>query len=203
MTMKHTHLALCASLLATAATSAQTVFPAVTPWKLNTTGATGFQGILADVQSVRYGQNYVYIAATGIPSYTIGPWPNNPGSPTNQNWSFRIPRTPVLATTQTTVGMGHVGVLVNGVTIFNPGDARSYNNLNIWHQNAMHFEVNGFDTALGHPAMVEYHHHQRKHTVRYTQYSVINDSYISQYITHITIITTTVTTSTITTAHAG
>lgn len=179
MTMKHTHLALCASLLATAATSAQTVFPAVTAWKLNTTGATGFQGILADVQGVRYGQNYVYIAATGIPSYTIGPWPGNPGSPTNQNWSFRIPRTPVLATTQTTVGMGHVGVLVNGVTIFNPGDARSYNNLNIWHQNAIHFEANGFDTALGHPAMVEYHHHQR--TPQLPNGSITNHSAILGY----------------------
>lgn len=149
------------SLVIAASASAQSVFSAVTPWKINTTGQTGFQGIAADVQSVRYGQSYVYIASSGIPSYTIGPWPGNPGSPTNQNWSFRIPRNPTLAATMPTVGMGHVGVFVNGVTIFNPADARSYNNLNIWHQNAMWFEAAGFDTALGHPAMVEYHHHQR------------------------------------------
>ncbi len=151
----------CASAFVTATVSAQSVFPAVIPWKINTTGQTGYQGIAADVQGVRFGQNYVYVASTGIPSYSIGPWPGNPGAPTNQNWSFRIPRNPVLATTLPTVGLGHIGVFVNGVTMFNPSDARSYNNLNIWHQNAMWFEASGFDTALGHPAMVEYHHHQR------------------------------------------
>lgn len=154
-------LALSVALLATAHASAQSIFPAVLPWKINTTGQTGYQGIAADVQLVRYGATYVYIGATGIPSYPIGPWPGNPGSPTNQNWSFRIPRNPVLATTQPVVGLGHIGVLINGVTIFNASDARSYNNLNIWHQNAMFFEAAGFDTALGHPAMVEYHHHQK------------------------------------------
>ncbi len=151
----------CASAFVTATVSAQSVFPAVIPWKINTTGQTGYQGIAADVQGVRFGQSYVYVASTGIPSYAIGPWPGNPGAPTNQNWSFRIPRNPVLATTLPTVGLGHIGVFVNGVTMFNPSDARSYNNLNIWHQNAMWFEASGFDTALGHPAMVEYHHHQR------------------------------------------
>lgn len=147
----------------TAATtaSAQSIFPAVLPWKINTTGQTGFQGFAADVQSVRYGATYVYVASSGIPSYSIGPWPNNPGSPIVQNWSFRLPRNPVPATTPTAVGGGHIGVYVNGVTFFNPGDARSYNNLNIWHQNAMFFEVLGFDSALGHPAGTEYHHHQR------------------------------------------
>lgn len=141
--------------------SAQSLFPTVLPWKINTTGQTGYMGYPADVQSVRYGATYVYIAASGIPSYSIGPWPNNPGTPTVQNWSFRLPRNPVLATTMTNVGPGNVGVFINGIPFYNPGDARSYNNLNIWHQNAMFFEANGFDSALGHPAMVSYHHHQR------------------------------------------
>lgn len=156
-----TTISLLLALGSTSIAHSQSIFPAVLPWRINTTGQTGYQGYPADVQLVRYGQNYVYVGASGIPSYSIGPWPGNPGSPTVQNWSFRLPRNPMLATTQTTVGMGHVGVFVNGVTFFNPSDARSYNNQNIWHQNAIFFEATGSDSALGHPAMVEYHHHQR------------------------------------------
>ena len=156
-----TTLSTLIAITAATTASAQSIFPTVLPWKINTTGQTGFQGFAANVQTVRYGATYVYVASTGIPSYSIGPWPNNPGSPTVQNWSFRLPRNPVMATTQTTVGPGQVGVYINGVTFFNPGDARSYNNQNIWHQNAVFFEANGFDSALGHPAGTQYHHHQR------------------------------------------
>lgn len=150
---------LCAISVAATA-SAQSLFPSVLPWKINTTGQTGYQGYLADVQSVRYGANYVYVASSGIPSYSIGPWPGNPGSPTVVNWSFRLPRNPILATNQTPVGGGHVGVFINGVTFYNPRDARSYNNLNIWHQNAVYFVGDDWDSALGHPFWDEYHHHQ-------------------------------------------
>ncbi|MSR17903.1 MAG: YHYH protein [Phycisphaerales bacterium] len=135
--------------------------PVITNFKLNTTGATGYNGILADVQSVQYSTNYVYVKATNIPSYTIGPWPGNPNSVTNQNWTFKLARNPVLATTFTATPLGHIGVLRNGATFYNPSDAMSWQNLNIWHQNAL-VAIGGFDAQKGHPAPnSEYHAHGR------------------------------------------
>ena len=40
---------------------------------------------------------------------------------------------------------------MNGVGIFSAGDGMSYNNLNIWRQNAFVFEKAGFDACNGHP----------------------------------------------------
>ena len=47
------------------------------------------------------------------------------------------------------------------MAIYNPLDAISHNNQNIWHQNAIIAEAAGFDQCLGHPAPGgRYHHHQ-------------------------------------------
>ncbi len=141
--------------------AAQTVTPAVTAWKRNTTGATGYGGILADVSLVRHSTNYVYPSSSGIPTYTIGPWPGNPNTPANQNWVFRITKNPTQATTTTATPLGVIGVLANGVPYFNPLDAMSYNNQNIWHRNAMYWEAASFDSCKGHPAPGGvYHPHQ-------------------------------------------
>jgi hypothetical protein len=51
-------------------------------------------------------------------------------------------------------------VLINGVVLFNAGDAMSYNNQNIWHRIAQYFESVSFDTSGGHPAPGGvYHYH--------------------------------------------
>lgn len=115
---------------------------------------------MADVQQVFYSANYSYVKATGIPAYTIGPWLMNPNIPTNQNWTFKISRFPVYDPTPTNAGNGQIGVLINGVALFNSGDAMSYNNLNIWHRVAQYFESVSFDTSGGHPAPGGvYHYH--------------------------------------------
>lgn len=141
--------------------AAQSITPAVTAWMRNTTGQTGYGGITANVTLVRHSAGFVYPSSAGIPSYTIGPWPGNPNTPVNQNWVFRITKTPTPAVTQTATPLGVIGVLVNGVPFFNALDAMSYNNLNIWHRNAMFWEANSFDSCKGHtaPAGV-YHPHQ-------------------------------------------
>src|SRR5260370_18645416 len=82
--------------------------PAITSWKLNTTGETGTytlqngtKGTLpANVQLVQYDATYVYVSASGIPSYDIGPFPWNPNVPANQHYVAAIPRTPVLPATK-------------------------------------------------------------------------------------------------------
>jgi len=73
---------------------AQTDPPELTSWIINTTGLTGYNGIHADVDSVQYSDNNVYVRCSGIPAYSIGPWGANPNRPSNQNYLFRIPRRP-------------------------------------------------------------------------------------------------------------
>src|SRR5438876_9363197 len=150
--------------------------PELSSWKINTTGAVGYNNILADVQQVRYSDNYVYVNTTGVPSYSIGPWPGNPNTASNQNYVFKIPRHPAQNTgTKTSTPLGPIGVWKNGVTMFNALDAMSYQNQNIWHQNAAVVEGPSFDSCLGHPQQAgAYHHHQNPkclYTANSTQHS--------------------------------
>ena len=164
MMQRNTIAPFAASILATClstVSSAQTITPTVSNWKLNLTGQTGYSGILADVQQVLHSTNFVYVKSTNIPSYTIGPWPGNPNTPSNQNWTFKFPKTVTYTATGTVVGLGQIGVLANGVVFFNALDAMSYNNQNIWHQSAVFFEAASFDSCKGHPAPNRaYHPHQ-------------------------------------------
>jgi hypothetical protein len=141
-------------------TNAQTS-PALYTWVRNLTGATGYAGILTNVQSVYYTSTDVYISATCIPGYSIGPWNANPNTPVNQNFIYKITRTPVQNTgTAVATGLGHTGVWSNGVSIFNAKDGMSYNNAGVWNRNAYYWEGSSFDNCLGHPAPNgEYHHH--------------------------------------------
>jgi len=136
--------------------------PELATWKRNTTGLTGYNGLPADVQKVRYSAGNVYITCSSIPDYSIGPWPGNPNTPTNQAYVMRFPRSPVENTgTKTSTPLGPIGLWINGLAIFNALDAHSYNNQNIWHQNAVVVEAVSFDGCLGHPAPGgAYHNHQ-------------------------------------------
>jgi len=150
--------------------------PELVNWRQNTSGAVGYNNLPASVQQVFYSTNFVYVKASGIPSYTIGPWAMNPNVPTNQSWTFKIPRFPVPNSgTLTTVGGGQIGVLVNGVVLFNAGDAMTYNNGGIWHRNAQYFEATSFDTSGGHPApggVYHYHINMKKlYTANASQHS--------------------------------
>ncbi|MBS1914430.1 MAG: YHYH protein [Bacteroidetes bacterium] len=144
-----------------AAAYAQRTGPEVTSWILNLTGKTGYHGISSNVQQVRYSTDNVYVSCTCIPGYDIGPWAGNPNTPMNQNFVFKITRHPAQNTgTATATPLGHIGVWTNGVSIFNAKDAHSYNNQNVWNQNAIIVEGSSFDACLGHPAPNgEYHHH--------------------------------------------
>jgi hypothetical protein len=137
------------------------ITPEISSWILNTTGATGYNNIPSNVQKVQYSDNNVYVSATCIPGYDIGPWAGNPNIPANQNFIFKITRHPQKNNgAPVLTGLGHIGVFTNGVSIFNPKDAMSYNNQNVWHQNAIVVEGPSFDECLGHPAPNgEYHHH--------------------------------------------
>ena len=191
MTLRRAFQVICplvaASLVATSLNAQPVVTPAVDSWLLNTTGAKGssndsdIDAIVsqfdADVQRIRHNDDDVYINATGIPSYPIGPWPvMNPAVATDRNYLVRIPRTPheqIFAKAPTP--LADIGLWVNGVAIYNAWDAQCWegdpNPGCNWQQDATVFELDGQDAANGHPAEVagggmidgfkegEYHHH--------------------------------------------
>ncbi len=157
--MKKIILLFLSSFFFLLSSSSQT--PEITSWLINTTGATGYNNIPSNVQSVHFTTTDVYVSATCIPGYDIGPWTGNPNTPANQNFVFKITRNPQENTgTKTATGLGHIGVWSNGVSIFNAKDATSFNNQGIWNQDALPNEGVSFDDCLGHPAPNgEYHHH--------------------------------------------
>jgi hypothetical protein len=81
--------------------------PAITNWLINTTGLTGrhyvngnptpiIDAVAANVQSVQYSTNWVYVTTTGVPSYITGPFlDGNPSLAQNQNAIFKISLNPV------------------------------------------------------------------------------------------------------------
>lgn len=144
-----------------ASTSFAQLSPEITSWILNQSGQTGYGGLVTNVQQVQYSDGFVYVSASCVPSYDIGPWPGNPNTPTNQNFVYKITRSPQKNNgTLTATPLGHIGVWSNGVSIFNAKDARTYNNQGVWNQNAIVVEGASFDNCLGHPAPGgEYHHH--------------------------------------------
>jgi hypothetical protein len=163
------------ALLSATALSAQ---PLLTTWRLNLTGATGMYTlqngttgrITADVQQVQYDATYVYVTATGIPSYSIGPFGANPNVPADQHYVAAIPRTTSVPATKTATQLGANGLYVNGVAMFNADDGNSWRNSNrtespqgdgIWHRNGGTVEAPGFDPCGGHPQQQgAYHHHE-------------------------------------------
>jgi hypothetical protein len=160
--MKIVPLALFFTLAAISLTIAQPDPPELASWLRNTTGLTGYNNLPANVQLVRYSANSVYVSSSDIPGYSIGPWPGDPNIPANQNFVFKIPRNPSVNNgTKTPTPLGTIAAWVNGVATFNALDAMSYQNQNIWHQNAVLVEASSFDACLGHPAPGGvYHHHQ-------------------------------------------
>ncbi len=189
--MKKTIL-LLSSLAISGFLNAQTN-PAITGWLQNTTGITGrhyiagnptpiTDAVLANVQSVKYDANWVYVAATGIPAYITGPFQDgNPSLATAQNKIFKISLNPTQNTgTPTATTGGNIGIFKNGVALFdyrdgvawsattnalcggpgNPPCAGGPGTTQAWNRDAIPAEKAGFDCAKAHPAMGNYHHHQ-------------------------------------------
>lgn len=169
--------------------------PAITSWLLNNTGITGRHYISgnstpindtasANVQRVRYSNNFAYINCSGIPSYIVGPYlDGNPSLATNNAWLFKLALNPVENTgTLTATPFGAIGVFINGVPMYDYKDGQSYRlstqqdnamGDGVWNRNAIMAENDGFDCAKGHPSPIfngppgqgtleggSYHHHQ-------------------------------------------
>ena len=113
--------------------------PLITSWK--PCNGTGYNSIVTNVRKIRYTSSYVYINTGSIPDYTIGPWPGNPNKPSDQSLVVSFPRTVTVPGTRTKVGLGHVGLWINGVTVYNADDGQTYNNAGYWKRNGNIFII--------------------------------------------------------------
>ncbi|MEO5775770.1 MAG: YHYH protein [Flavobacterium sp.] len=164
--------------------------PIITQWLRNTTGITGRHyvsgnptpindAVAANVQTVQYSTNWVYVTTNGIPAYITGPFlDGNPSLATSQAGAiFKMPLTPTQNTgTPTATNGGNIGLFKNGVALFDYRDGVSWKNSTqticggpvmpactgdaVWNRDAIPAERGGFDCAKAHPAMGNYHHHQ-------------------------------------------
>ncbi len=138
----------------------------------------------ANVKSVSYTNDYVYINSSGIPDYVYGPFlDGNPSMPGDVDYLFQLPRNPIEEMgTKEVPSTGQIGVFINGVPIYNYSDDQSYNNMGIWNQNAVVMENDGFDAQKGHPSPnmssinnSYYHHHQSPTTYNSALANVMSD----------------------------
>ena len=111
-------------------TNAVTTWPTVTP-NNNTGGAAQTVPVYADVQRIHYTATDVYINASGLASYTMGPWLTAANGlfgfwPLARDYSTRITRDPTPATTKVRHGGGMIGMMVNGVAILYLGSSFSF-----------------------------------------------------------------------------
>jgi hypothetical protein len=161
--------------------------PVILNWLQNTTGIKGRHYVSgnstpiadndsANVQGVFYSNQWVYVRATGVPSYITGPFSANPTITTNQQAIYKFPLNPQQnnSGTYTSTTGGNIGVFVNGVSLFDYRDGVSWKNSTnslaggpsggmgdgVWTRDAVIAEKGGFDCAKGHPANGNYHHHQ-------------------------------------------
>jgi hypothetical protein len=135
----------------------------------NTSGTLVNTNELSDINTICYSNDSVWIKTTGMPS-VFGPW-SNPGTPSDQNFTFRFPKNPAAASTLVNVPETFtVGVLITGVPIFGNGDGKSYesstnttnnNGDGLWHGNAYYTEGVSLDTTYaGHVNQdATYHSH--------------------------------------------
>ncbi|MEX1187691.1 MAG: YHYH protein [Bacteroidia bacterium] len=158
-------ITLLLALLCTLSSSFAQLPPVITSWIQNNT-STGFADAITNVQQVNYSDTYVYIKTDDIPSWIpiAYDWPNNPWFAVPMNYQFRFRRNPIPNVgPETKTGYGHIGLWLNGCSIYNPKDAKSYLDSLRWFQNAWYWEHllgETFDHCLGHPnGSGEYHTH--------------------------------------------
>src|SRR5262249_12811371 len=128
--------------------------PAIRLWWWNSDGHKGSGGggadtLVADIETISYSADSVYIACEGIPAYQICPcqagW-----HVAGQDWLYHFPRNPTMNLGPLTpTSLRQIGACVNGVPLFDARDGHSYSSA--WHNNAVVVEADDFDACLGHP----------------------------------------------------
>lgn len=137
------------------------------------------------VQAILSSSNWIYIRSTGLGSQIMGPWQNGrfPNLPIDQHFIFAIPRHPAVQTGNRFNRLNEIGMFVDGVRMFDAGDAFSYSHQagrdadpragigqgdHIWNRDALVNEGQTFDAALAHQQnWGTYHYHVEPIALRY------------------------------------
>jgi hypothetical protein len=136
------------------------------------------------VQEILSSSNWIYIRSTGLGSQIMGPWENGrfPNLPTDQHFIFAIPRHPKIQIGNNFNHLGEIGMFVDGVRMFDSGDAWSYSSEagrdfgpggggsgdRIWNRDAFLNESRTFDAAYAHQQQWgTYHYHAQPIALRY------------------------------------
>jgi hypothetical protein len=114
--------------------------------------------------SYEFGANIGYASK----SCSLGYWPPGPSCPIADNRQYSFPLQPIIDFVQKTIiGLGPIGLFINGATIYGFKDAHSYKNLNQWENLAPELERYDLDICLGHAdPSGTYHHHQYSDCLR-------------------------------------
>jgi hypothetical protein len=162
---------------------AQTVWPSA--WVADNNNDTNrYPPSYSDVQRIRYSSSNVFINANGLASYTMGPFLTKTGGlfgfwPLSQHYQLRITRNPTNTTTHAKHQGGVIGLMVNGVGIYDLGDAFSWKQSsstdvmgtgdNVWLRDALAVEIVTFDPGFAHQPGLngQYHYHAEPKALRY------------------------------------
>lgn len=124
-----------------------------------TSGVTSAQAgeVISFGENIGYNSSNLNCNDTGGYGY----WPPGPGCPTNQEVEtyFAVSPTPLDdSSDDCETGLGTIGLMVNGTSIFNWGDGHSYGD-DVWYNLAPVAEQYDVDICGGHAADGNYHHH--------------------------------------------
>ena len=114
-------------------------------------------------QVVTFGEDIGYNSSNENCNDTGGDgyWPPGPGCPTSQNKQAYFPVEPSAIEDDEEsceTGLGKIGLMVNGTSIYNWGDGMSSGD-NLWYTLAPVAEQYDVDICGGHAAQGDYHHH--------------------------------------------
>lgn len=168
----------------------------VTTWDNGFTAQT--TPVFAGPQEISYTDSYVIVKTANLSTHNMGPWYNNTGPggseevfqnwPTNQDYTYQIPREPSIPTSKTNLPGGAIGLMVDGTVIFSTTDTFSWDNDedgtgngsdtgpgvqggglgdSIWLHEAVITEGNTFDQSNAHGAIDALHYHGSPTGLRY------------------------------------
>ena len=130
----------------------------LTSW-IKSTGNNVEYNIQADVIAIHHDDDFVYITSNSFPKYKVGPWQDNPNMIIGQNVTHRFRKHPKPETYKhVRHALGEIGLLTNGVAIYNGWDGFSYMDKGYWLRNAFVFEGISFDSCNGHPDPRGFYH---------------------------------------------
>ncbi len=105
--------------------------------------------------AIEPGASEAVVRSNSLPDYETSTFGDNPNDALPQDLELHLPVAIVAGPSD--AGVGHVGIAWNGVSLFNPSDARDIGGCT---GNAAYLESDGVDALGGHPTRTgEYHYH--------------------------------------------